>query len=94
MNFKLTHHSRIRAVQRLVLQEKNELFIDHEINEILRDLIPYYVDKKNFAYFEIPKKFLIDRHKRTYAIVDQNNGIITSITPISPSKFIKIYSMN
>ncbi|QMT98297.1 hypothetical protein H3143_02200 [Mycoplasma tullyi] len=94
MNFKLTHHSRIRAMQRLVLQEKSELFIDSEINEILRDIIPYYVDAKNFAYYEIPPKFLVEPNKRTYAIVDLNNCTITSITPISPNKFIKIYSMN
>ncbi|WP_027122074.1 hypothetical protein [[Mycoplasma] imitans] len=93
MSYKLTHHSRIRAIQRLVLKEKSELFIDVEINEILSDIIPYYVDKKNFAYFEIPKKFLINKQKRTYAIVDLNNRVITSITPISPNKFIKIYGI-
>ncbi|MDC4163417.1 hypothetical protein [Mycoplasma bradburyae] len=92
--YKLTHHSRIRAIQRLVLQEKSDIFIDSEINDILRGILPYYIDKANNGYFEIPKKFLIEKNKRTYAVINLNDNVITTISPISPSKFIKIYAMS
>ncbi|QZX48818.1 hypothetical protein [Mycoplasma sp. E35C] len=92
MRYRLTDHSKVRAKQRLILKEKDDIFIESEINDMLEKIIPYHIDDKNFGYFEFPKEYLIDKKKRLFAVIQLDDGMIVSITPISPRKFLNIYN--